>query len=41
MTGAALPDNPLYTTQSDPNGKRIVAHGFRNPFRFTFRPGTT
>ena len=39
-TGLALPDNPLYTTQSDQNGKRIVAYGFRNPFRFTFRPGT-
>ena len=24
---------------ADPNTRRIVAHGFRNPFRFTFRPG--
>ena len=40
-TGQALPDNPGYTTQTDPNGKRIIAHGFRNPFRFTFRPGTS
>ena len=39
-TGLALPDNPRYTTRADANGKRIVAHGFRNPFRFTFRPGT-
>jgi glucose/arabinose dehydrogenase len=39
-TGLALPDNPLYATQSDPNGRRIVAYGYRNPFRFTFRPGT-
>ena len=38
-TGDALPDNPA---ASDPNAnrRRIVAYGFRNPFRFTFRPGT-
>ena len=23
-----------------PNAKRIIAHGLRNPFRFTTRPGT-
>ena len=40
LTGLALPDNPLYTTQSDQNGKRIISYGYRNPFRFTFRPGT-
>jgi glucose/arabinose dehydrogenase len=39
-TGAALADNPLYATAADANAKRIVAEGFRNPFRFTFRPGT-
>jgi glucose/arabinose dehydrogenase len=39
-TGLALPDNPLFATQSDPNGRRIVSYGYRNPFRFTFRPGT-
>jgi glucose/arabinose dehydrogenase/PKD repeat protein len=39
-TGAALPDNPRFASDSDANGKRIVAHGLRNPFRFTFRPGT-
>jgi glucose/arabinose dehydrogenase len=39
-TGLALPDNPGYATQSDPNGRRIVAYGFRNPLRMTFRPGT-
>ena len=22
------------------NARRIIAHGFRNPFRFTFRPTT-
>jgi glucose/arabinose dehydrogenase/fibronectin type 3 domain-containing protein len=38
-TGAALPDNPL-AASPDANARRIVAHGFRNPFRFTFRPGT-
>jgi glucose/arabinose dehydrogenase len=38
-TGAALPDNPL-ASSTDPNAKRIIAYGLRNPFRFTFRPGT-
>jgi hypothetical protein len=38
-TGSAMPDNPL-AFSSDPNARRIIAHGFRNPFRFTFRPGT-
>ncbi len=38
-TGAALPDNPL-AFSSDPNARRIIAHGFRNPFRFGIRPGT-
>ena len=37
--GAALPDNPL-ASSTDPNAKRIIAYGLRNPFRFTFRPGT-
>ncbi len=36
-TGAAMPDNPL---SGSANARRIVAIGFRNPFRFTFRPGT-
>ncbi len=39
-TGAALPDNPN-AGASDINARRIVAYGVRNPFRFTFRPGTT
>ena len=39
-TGAGLPDNPLGLS-SDPNARRIVAHGFRNPFRMTVRPGTS
>src|SRR6266511_1227485 len=38
-TGAALPSNPLFAS-SDANTRRIVAHGLRNPFRFTMRPGT-
>ena len=38
-TGEALPTNPL-AGRSDPNARRIIAHGFRNPFRFAFRPGT-
>lgn len=39
-TGLALADNPLYNTGADANAKRIIAEGFRNPFRFTWRPGT-
>jgi len=38
-TGAALPTNPLYGTGRG-EMERIVAMGLRNPFRFTFRPGT-
>jgi glucose/arabinose dehydrogenase/PKD repeat protein len=38
-TGAALPDNPA-AGNADPMARRIVAHGFRNPFRLTIRPGT-
>lgn len=38
-TGAALPSNPLFGSAT-PDADRIVAYGFRNPFRFTFRPGT-
>ena len=39
-TGAALSDNPLFNTGNDENARRIIAQGLRNPFRFTFRPGT-
>src|SRR5919202_1986888 len=39
-TGAALPDNPL-ASSADPNARRIIAYGLRNPFRFAFRPGTS
>jgi glucose/arabinose dehydrogenase/PKD repeat protein len=39
-TGAGLPGNPLFAASSDPNARRIIAYGLRNPFRFTDRPGT-
>jgi glucose/arabinose dehydrogenase/PKD repeat protein len=38
-TGAAMPDNPM-AGNADPNTRRIVAYGLRNPYRWTFRPGT-
>jgi glucose/arabinose dehydrogenase len=38
-TGAGLPGNP-FALSADANARRIVAYGFRNPFRFAFRPGT-
>ncbi len=38
-TAAAVSDNP-YAGSSDPNKRRIVTYGVRNPFRFTFRPGS-
>ena len=38
-TGAAAADNP-HAGSADPNEARIVAYGLRQPFRFTFRPGT-
>lgn len=38
-TGAAMAGNPLIGSP-DLNAQRIVAHGLRNPFRFTVRPGT-
>jgi glucose/arabinose dehydrogenase len=40
-TGAAKTDNPLYGSTTDANARRIVAYGLRNPFRWTFRPGTS
>ena len=39
-TGQALPDNPL-ANSPDANARRIIAHGLRNPFRFTVRPNTS
>ena len=38
-TGAGLPGNP-FASSADPNARRIVAYGLRNPFRFAMRPGT-
>lgn len=38
-TGAAAPGNPNIGS-ADPNTRRIVAYGLRNPYRFTIRPGT-
>jgi glucose/arabinose dehydrogenase len=38
-TGEALPDNPSSST--DPDVRRIIAYGMRNPFRFTIKPGTS
>src|SRR4051794_1273844 len=39
-TGAAMAGNPNIGS-ADPNARRIVAHGLRNPFRITVRPGTS
>jgi glucose/arabinose dehydrogenase len=39
LTGEGLSTNPL-AGSPDPNARRIVATGLRNPFRFTVRPGT-
>ena len=39
-SGLAMADNPNAGSQ-DPNVRRIVASGLRNPFRMTVRPGTS
>jgi glucose/arabinose dehydrogenase len=39
-TGQALPDNPR-ASNADPDGRRVIAIGLRNPFRLTIRPGTS
>ncbi|MGH7358282.1 MAG: PQQ-dependent sugar dehydrogenase, partial [Candidatus Rokuibacteriota bacterium] len=39
-TGAGLAGNPFFSS-SDPNARRVVAYGLRNPFRTAFRPGTS
>jgi glucose/arabinose dehydrogenase len=39
LTGAAAPGNPNIGSP-DPNARRIVSYGLRNPFRFAMRPGT-
>jgi glucose/arabinose dehydrogenase len=38
-TGEGLPGNPL-ADQADPDARRIIAQGLRNPFRMAFLPGT-
>jgi glucose/arabinose dehydrogenase/PKD repeat protein len=38
-SGAGFPGNPL-AASSDPNARRIVAYGFRNPFRFAINHET-
>ncbi|WDZ86708.1 PQQ-dependent sugar dehydrogenase [Micromonospora cathayae] len=38
-TGQAAPGNPL-AGSADPNARRIVADGMRNPYRITVRPGS-
>jgi glucose/arabinose dehydrogenase len=38
-TGEGLPGNPL-ASSLDQNERRIVAYGFRNPFRFALNPET-
>ena len=39
-TGLAMANNPL-AASPDANARRIVGFGLRNPFRITFRPGTS
>ena len=39
-TGAGVVGNPYYTGNGQNNQSRILAFGLRNPFRFTFQPGT-
>lgn len=38
-TGKAWPDNPLVGSPNETT-RKIVAYGFRNPFRFTINPNT-
>jgi glucose/arabinose dehydrogenase len=39
-TGAGAAGNP-FAGSTDANARRIIAYGLRNPFRITFRPGTS
>lgn len=39
-TGQGAPGNPR-ARSSSPNERRLVAYGFRNPFRIALRPGTS
>ena len=38
-SGEAWPGNPM-AGSSDANARKIIAYGFRNPFRFTINPAT-
>jgi hypothetical protein len=38
-TGAPAPGNP-FAAGADRDKRRVLGYGLRNPFRFTFRPGT-
>ena len=40
LTGDGLPDNPFYNGVADSNRSKVFNYGLRNPFRFTFQPGT-
>jgi len=41
-TGLGVSGNPYFNTPgADANKQRVIADGMRNPFRFTFRPGTS
>ncbi len=40
FSGAGPAGNPLIGS-ADLNARRMIAHGLRNPFRITFRPGTS
>jgi glucose/arabinose dehydrogenase len=40
-TGAGLSNNPFWTGDARNARSKVWAYGFRNPFRFTFRPGTS
>jgi glucose/arabinose dehydrogenase len=42
VTGNGVTGNPMYNPQNpSANASRIIGYGLRNPFRFTFRPGTS
>ncbi|MDW8253013.1 MAG: PQQ-dependent sugar dehydrogenase [Chloroflexota bacterium] len=41
-SGAGVPGNPLYDPANPfANTSRVIAYGFRQPLRMTFRPGTS
>ncbi|MGC4032808.1 MAG: PQQ-dependent sugar dehydrogenase [Tepidisphaeraceae bacterium] len=39
-TGAGAAGNP-FASSTDANARRIIAYGLRNPYRLTFKPGTS